>query len=172
MEQTSMEQTNSYRHVALHAVQEAGVPGLLGRNPSGAVVLERIAYSAGATRWYYLRDATQLAAVADLLSSSSCVSFYFDGRLAVGPWTRAVMGEIVHAVRLDGDALVGQLIPDEIEIDMNIVSSVSELGEFAGTLPLGATVIYGRFPGRDNDGERAVTLDLPDRDGLVRQHPH
>jgi hypothetical protein len=28
------------------------------------------------------------------------------------------------------------------------------------------------YPGRDNDGESAITLDLPDADGVVRRHPH
>jgi hypothetical protein len=32
--------------------------------------------------------------------------------------------------------------------------------------------MFGAFPGRDDDGERALTLPLPDADGVVRPHPH
>jgi hypothetical protein len=31
---------------------------------------------------------------------------------------------------------------------------------------------YGSFPGQDNDGVHAVTLQLPDEDGALRPHPH
>jgi hypothetical protein len=31
---------------------------------------------------------------------------------------------------------------------------------------------FGPFPARDNDGQSAITLVLPDKDGVVRQHPH
>jgi hypothetical protein len=72
----------------------------------------------------------------------------------------------------DGDAVIGRLGDDQLEINVEFVASPAELEEYASELPSGAEVIYGRFPGRDNDGLRAVTIDLPDRDGVVRPHPH
>jgi hypothetical protein len=33
-------------------------------------------------------------------------------------------------------------------------------------------VFYGATPDRENDGTHAVTVTLPDADGIVRPHPH
>jgi hypothetical protein len=54
---------------------------LLVRHPTGAVVLERIARGAGATRWYSLRDPEKLHALAERLTPGSSLSFYFDDRV-------------------------------------------------------------------------------------------
>lgn len=52
-----------------------------------------------------------------------------------------------------------------------VVANVAvECDVFAQGLAVGTVVFFGPFRSRGNDAERAVTLDLPDRDGVVRAH--
>lgn len=46
-----------------------------------AIVLERIACGAGATRWYFCRNEDALRAIETELSPGSVVSFFFDERI-------------------------------------------------------------------------------------------
>lgn len=157
--------------IALRAIEATAVPELLGR-PNGAVVLERIARGAGATRWYRLRDFEQLRSLTKRLSPGSSVSFYFDDRVRAQEYGGEVREGILRIAESDGDAVVGTLKADAIELDVEFIAGPSELEEYAESLTPGARVFYGPFPARDNDGEFAVTFDLPDSDGIVRQHPH
>jgi hypothetical protein len=59
-----------------------------------------------------------------------------------------------------------------IEIDVEFIAGDEELRDFAAGLASRARVVYGRFPAADDDGVRAITFDLPDRDGIFRPHPH
>jgi hypothetical protein len=161
-----------FRAVALDALRATAAPQLVVDAPAGAVVLERIARGAGATRWFRVGDERDLEQLAGRLSPGSAVSFYFDGRLASRVYDLSVGRRLLAIAAQDGDAVIGRLGDDQFEINVEFVSGPAELEEYASELPSGAEVIYGRFPGRDNDGLRAVTIDLPDRDGVVRPHPH
>jgi hypothetical protein len=112
-----------------------------------------------------------LEQLAGRLSPGSSVSFYFDGRLASSVYDSSVGRALLAIAVQDGDAVIGRLGDDQFEINVDFVASPAELEEYASELPSGAEVIYGRFPARDNDGLRAVTIDVPDRDGVVRPHP-
>jgi hypothetical protein len=72
----------------------------------------------------------------------------------------------------DHDAVGGTLSGARIEVDVEFIAGPRDLAEYAEGLTPGTRAFYGPFPARDNDGEFAVTLDLPDSDGIVRQHPH
>jgi hypothetical protein len=153
-------------------LSDSSIPALLAGAPADVVVLERIARGAGATRWFVLHDPEELGVLVSRLSPGSSVSFYFDGRLAASRYDLSVRSELLAIAELDGDAVIGRLGGDQIELDVEFVAGPTELAEYESQLLPGATVIYGRFPARDNDGARAVTVDLPDRDGVVRPHPH
>jgi len=158
--------------LALTEIQNRFVPRLLVENAGGAVVLERIARGAGGTRWYLLPDPRDLNSLAGNLSPGSRVSFYFDGRLALRKYDDTVATEILEIVKVDGEAVIATPGAEHIEMEVEFIAGEDELRDFAAVLPRGASVVYGRFPADDDDGVRAVTLDLPDRDGIVRPHPH
>jgi hypothetical protein len=61
---------------------------------------------------------------------------------------------------------------NEIEIDVEVITGQSQLLELTSTFDLGTRVFYGVFPARDNDGVDAISVVLPDRDGVVWPHPH
>jgi len=100
------------------------------------------------------------------------VSFYFDGRLDWHAYDATIAQTILAIAERDGDAIVGKLAADGISVEVDYVASEADLNEFAETLRSGQEVLVGAFPARDNDGQLAITVDLPDRDGIVRPHPH
>lgn len=161
-----------YPILALRAVTKAGVPTLLAGGSPYVVALERLARSAGATNWYVLNDIRQLDDLAARLSPGSTLSFYFDGRLAARDYDSNVANEILGIARRDRDAVVGKLSADGLTLQVDFIANQSELEEFTHGLAPGTRIFYGAFPGRDNDGVGAVTIDLPDADGVVRRHPH
>jgi hypothetical protein len=139
---------------------------------SRAVVLERKARAAGQTRWFYCADQDHLDAVESELSPGSAVSFYFDQRIkseVYSPQINVAMNELL--VRY-GEVLVGVISKNEIEIAVEVITGQGELLELTSAFNLGARVFYGVFPARDNDGVNAISVVLPDRDGVVRPHPH
>lgn len=160
-----------YPTLALSAIEAAGVPRLLTRQHT-AIVLERLARAAGSTNWYFVDDPPELEDLAKRLRPGSSLSFYFDGRLAARPYDSEVAQQILEIARRDRDAVVGRLCADGMTIEVDFVASKSELDDFVQNLEPGELIFYGPFPARDNDGERAVTIALPDRDGVVRPHPH
>jgi hypothetical protein len=141
---------------------------------SGAEILvyERIARGGGATRWFVATDAGQLRDVAGRLRPGSCVSFYRDGRIRRAPYSDEVEIELIEYIVRDRDALLGWRLPGTPELHMEVVSAPMELSEFEVEAIAQGEVFYGASPGRDNDGVNAVTVLLPDADGVVRPHPH
>lgn len=165
-----MKDVVAFAELVRAAVFATPVPSLLADRP--AVVLERIARSAGATRWYYAVTRGDLEQVCERLFPGSAVSFYFDGRIELRPWDDDTEMLVLDLITATGDAVVGSWDPDDVEIGADFVAGANELGDFAdGLVPLTA-VFVGAFPTRDNDGADAVTIMLPDRDGVTRPHPH
>jgi hypothetical protein len=138
-----------------------------------AVILERIAAGGGATNWYYCPDETQLEAVAALMRAGSRVSFYFDNRIAHAPYSDEIRSNILEIIpeRARGP-LAGALMEDRLRINMIIDIELAELEEYDWELASAPYVFYGQYPGSENDGVNAVTLVLPDEDGVVRAHPY
>ena len=137
-----------------------------------AVVLERIARGGGATRWYYCSSKSCLALIEAKFSPGSVVSFYFDERIRQAVCSPEVRAAIERVIVQDREAVVGILGEDGLGIDVEIMSGPNELAEFLLNIKPATQVFYGAFPARDNDGEKAITLTLPDIDGMVRAHPH
>jgi hypothetical protein len=159
-----------YASLALRAIEATAVPRLAGEH--AAVVLERLARGGGATRWFFIKGSEELIALADRLAPGSSLSFYFDDRIALKPFGPEIAEEILRVVAKDGDAVVGRLAPDGLEIAVDFVAGRSDLQVISTSLGPGENVFFGRFPARESDSVYAVTLDLPDMDGVVRSHPH
>jgi hypothetical protein len=68
--------------------------------------------------------------------------------------------------------VVGQVGIDGVELEVDFVGGPDELVEYAATLGSASRVYVGPFPGRDNDGRHAITVVLPDADGVTRAHPY
>ena len=165
-----MDDQSQYATLALGAIDRTAVRDLLARH--GAIVLERLARGGGATRWYLIQYVEQLDLLAKELAPGSSVSFYFDGRIEAGPIDDSVVERILQIAAVDGEAVVGRLLPDGVEIAVEFVAGRRDLDEFVQSSAPGETLYFGAFPARDNDSVNAVTLDLPDRDGVVPAHPH
>jgi hypothetical protein len=136
-----------------------------------AVVLERIARAAGSTRWYRCRDCATLEALEPLLRSGSVVSFYFDGRIKNSPSAGEVSAAVQTIIERTGEAVFGLLDTDGIQIKDSLVCSSEDLAESMEDAECATEFFYGEFPYPDDDGLNAVTLRLPDSDGVVRMHP-
>ena len=137
-----------------------------------AVVLERPKHGGGATDWYFCQSEPQLRDVENALSPGSVVSFYFDNRIerqAYSPSLRPTLEEIIADT---GDVVLGFLQDDGLHLSLEVVDNPLELGEFLSSVDDGTEVFFGAFPARDDDGVHAVTLVLPDEDGVVRAYPH
>jgi len=166
-----MAKTNGEFSAIVHTVLEkTPVRELLGSGD--AVVLERIARGGGATAWYYCRTGRELDAIEGRLSPGSVTSFYFDARIRRARYSPQFVTDVESIIVKAGDAFVGALGEDGIEINAEIVVSRDDLMETMSTIPRSSELFYGAFPARDNDGAAAVTVTLPDRDGVVRAHPH
>jgi hypothetical protein len=137
-----------------------------------AIVLERIAYGGGATNWYHCRDLADLASIERWLRAGSVVSFYFDDRLR---WSDD-RAEIEEAARrwLDttGSCVLAAPAEHGCRLDARDAADYEDVQEMIADLAPGSRVVCGPFPARDNDGVHAVTLQVPDADGVVRPHPH
>ena len=136
-----------------------------------AVVVERFARG-GATRWYYVDASRHLARLAGMLRPGSAVSFYFDGRIANRSIDDSLVDVILDLVDAHGEAVIGVLSRDGLEIDVDFVAGLNDLTQFLGGTADRSEVFVGAFPARENDGLNVVTIDLPDVDGIVRRHPH
>ena len=128
---------------------------------TGAVILERVAKGGGATRWYYCPDKSQLGAVEERLSPGSAVSFYFDGRIKSAIYSPEVKSKIEGIIIDESEAVLGRLRDDGLQIEVQLVSNIDEIDDFASTINPTSRVFYGAFPGRDSDGVRAITVVLP-----------
>jgi len=100
------------------------------------------------------------------------VSFYFDGRIQRAPYSPDLLPRVEHLISKDVDIVVGVLALDHVSIDVDFLSSPEEVAERLSNLDCMSTIFFGFFPARNNDGVTAVTIDLPDSDGVVRPHPH
>lgn len=138
-----------------------------------AVILERIAAGGGATNWFFCLDENSLRVIEKKLRPGSATSFYFDGRIRRMTYPPEPSSVLVdEIIRSTGDCVVGSLSKDGVCIDSDIVTSVNEFVEFLSCVTPPSTLFIGAFPARDNDGENAVSVILPDTDGIVRSHPH
>jgi hypothetical protein len=158
-------------------IVDSPVPQLL--TSRGAIVFERIARGGGATTWYRCPDPARLTTLSAHLRPGSVISFYFDDRITHCRYTAEVRERMLELMRQlrdvpgeTGEIVVGHLDPDELHITVDYSGSPEELDEFTQTLEPHPWIYYGRIPGRDNDGTNAVTLALPDLDGITRAHPH
>jgi hypothetical protein len=163
--------TDLYRDSVQRAL--AATPVARNLATSRAVVLERIACGGGATSWYHCTDEASLHEIARRLLPGSAVSFYFDGRLgalASAGGARSRAAEVLVAV--GEEIVVGALADDGLAIEVDFPSSAAEVDEFLSEHASARLYFVGEFPGRDDDGTHAVTVTIPDGDGVVRPHPH
>jgi hypothetical protein len=170
-------QDTLHREHVRSAIRHAGVATRLAvRN---AVALERLAF--GGALWYWCEDLESLNILEGRIRSGSVVSFYFDARIGdmhLGS-DAASRNELISklAVYLQAkdsefrEALVGILESDGLSIYVQYMTRSSEIEELVASLPDGHT-FYGTFPDRSNDGIDAITLTVPDEDGVVRNYPH
>ncbi|MFD6159751.1 hypothetical protein ACFWF7_41075 [Nocardia sp. NPDC060256] len=136
------------------------------------VALERIPHAAGATNWYRAESRADLVKIVHALRPGSLVSFYFDKRIPRGPYVEKVRTELLEFITRDGDALIGWPAADGVRIDMAIVGGPRDIDEEVSDSESDEDVFYGAYPGRDDDGVNAITVTLPDADGVTRRHPY
>ncbi len=153
-------------------IDETPVRSLIDTATDGVVVLERIARGGGETRWFFIESTPELDVLIERLAPGSVVTFYFDGRIARIHADARLTEELLSTIEDTGDVMVGLLGPDSCTIEMESIGGPLGLAEFMETLGTASTIFAGPFPARDNDGENAVTVAVPDADGVIRDHPH
>jgi hypothetical protein len=163
--------TEEFLDSVRRALAATPVARLLEMRP--AVVLDRIAFGAGATDWYHCPDQASLREIAQLLGPGSVVSFYFDGRIRALNSVDDARSRAAEVLAAAGEEIVvGALADDGLAIELDFPSGPTEVDEFLAEHASARHFFVGEFPGRDDDGVDAVTLTIPDLDGVVRAHPH
>jgi hypothetical protein len=148
--------------------------GVFERAETPAIVLERIAYGAGSTIWYCVRGTQLWTALTNRLRPRSLVSFYFDERIAKTVYDTSARTALETWWTRDGDAVLLTLVPNDIELDYWTIGGDTDLDDLEadGDLKPGDEIYIGPYPARDNDGTNAITVVLPDEDGVVRRHAY
>lgn len=136
------------------------------------IVLERVARAAGQTNWFSCRNSNDFIEVGRKFLPGSCVSVYFDGRIARHRYDEFVREAIIKIAAEEHDCVVGVRALDQFLLEIDFIGGLRELEEFEQTLGDLSEVYFGSFPGRDHDGESAVTLVVPDAHGVRRKHPY
>ncbi len=160
----------TFGEICLWVLSDSGIHALVESRPS--IVLERLARGGGATRWYHLPRQGDVAQIASRLSPGSSVSFYFDNRFA---WCRPgdpYEQRVRSVLATTGETVVAEVVDDDPELLLHLVAGEADLAELTTDLASNRSLFIGSFPMRDSDGIDAVTIDLPDRDGVIRHHPH
>jgi hypothetical protein len=81
----------------------------------------------------------------------------------------AIAGRVIDAGR---ECVIGALQQNGFEIAKDFVTQRSEVQEFISEHSITSLFFAGDYPAADNDGVAAVTLVVPDEDGIIRPHPH
>lgn len=115
-----------------------------------------------------------LTALCRRLRPGSWVSFYFDSRIAKVTFDASARAALQAWAQRDIDAVLLTIVPDDFELDYWTIGGEQDLADLEsdGDLNAGEEVYIGRYPGPDNDGTNAITIVLPDEDGVVRNHPY
>ncbi len=158
-----------YRALVRAAIEATPILVRLAHRP--AIVLERIARGGGATGWYHCPDAAALEHVVARLSPGSVVSFYFNERIGMFRDAPALRERVAEVLARAGECVVAATTDERYVLAAEFACHVSELNEQLALHPV-PPWFAGPFPARDNDGADAITLTLPDADGVVRPHPH
>jgi hypothetical protein len=77
-----------------------------------------------------------------------------------------------HLLEQTGEVFVGVLGNNGVQLDMELMVGPIELEEVTKAVPRDSEIFFGVFPAPDNDGINAITVTIPDLDGVVRNHPH
>lgn len=136
------------------------------------IVLERVARAAGQTNWFSCCNSNEFIEVSKKFLPGSCVSVYFDRRIARNRYDESVREAILKIAAEEIDCVVGVCAVDQFRLEVDFIGGLGELEEFEQTLGDLSEVYFGSFPGRDHDGIRAVTLVVPDADGIVRKYSY
>nr|WTB29445.1 hypothetical protein OG781_07990 [Streptomyces sp. NBC_00830] len=136
------------------------------------IVLERVARAAGQTNWFICCNSNDFIEVSRKFQPGSCVSVYFDGRIARHRYDESVRAAIIRIAAEEHDCVVGVRAVDQFRLEVDFIGGLGELEECEQTLGDLSEVYFGSFPGRDHDGVSAVTLIVPDADGIKRKHPY
>lgn len=136
------------------------------------VILERLARSGGAAKWFLARCRSEIEQLFDALRGGSCVTFYFANYLHVETDNAAARQRMFEEITSHGELILGYPITGSVEFTVEIISGPSELSEFLMLRPEGALAVWGSWPPRANDGQNGITANLVDADGILRPHPH
>ncbi|MFE7707252.1 hypothetical protein ACFU6I_15900 [Streptomyces sp. NPDC057486] len=148
------------------------IGNLIDSSEHEAIALERVARAAGRTNWFSCRISVDFSELTRRFLPGSCVSVYLDGRIAWHRYDESVRESIIRIAAEEHDCVVGVRGVDQFSIEVDFIGGPAELDVYEQTLGNLSKVYYGSFPGRDDDGLNAVTLIVPDADGIRRDHPY
>lgn len=126
------------------------------------VVLERIAFGAGETRWYVTADPRQLETLLSGMALGSAVSCYFDERIKRSTWSMMTRAQVLDLAKSTGDCVVARASAGSNRLDAVLITGEDDLDEFLSDLGADADIYFGVFPARDDDGVDAVSWVVAD----------
>ena len=137
-----------------------------------AIILERVARGGGETHWFVCKSAADLDAIVRRLRPGSALTFYFDNRLRIESAGDSLSTRIAEEFHRHRNCVVGLVSDGELEVAVEFLETPEELQECVRSMQVGTNVFYGAFPRWDDDYDNAITVYLPDEDGITRRHPH
>lgn len=129
---------------------------------SHCVILERVAWGAGQTRWYVAYDSNELEVILSGIARGSVISCYFDDRIRKSSWSISTRKEILDVVKATGDCVVAKPEVGTNILDVAFVAGENDIDEFFLEMTDGEVIFFGAFPARDDDGNDAVSWVVPD----------
>jgi hypothetical protein len=164
--------SDTFQSIAYEALRREGVIQLHEKND--VIVLERIAAGAGRTCWYFVSKESDLSGLVGHLSPGSFISFYFDKRFERVRYNSRARRAIERICVRHKEAVVAVRESGGAKLKVFFVAGLEDLDDLEreGDLLTGVEIFIGVYPGADNSGTDAVSLTLPDSDGVVRDHPY
>lgn len=70
------------------------------------------------------------------------------------------------------ELIVGLCLPGEVRCDVTLLDPSETLEDHFGTLESAALLFWGDWPTESPDDGDVITLELVDRNGVLRHYPH
>ena len=111
--------------------------------------------------------------VSAILRPGSVVSFYYGNQIRIGSYGDDVKRQIADKINVFGDCLVAvRSRAGSLALNPEFLTHTHEIAELDSELEIGTEVFFGPYPEKEDDKKRAITITMPDSDGVTRGHPH
>lgn len=139
------------------------------------LLLERWARGAGTRSWYMLQDTDDVESARRSVRPGSGLTAYFALDYLVGgaasPDVSSAAASLLAELGPNDELLALQRAEFAPALDVEYIESVEELTDWLKSVATDAVWIC-RYPDWLPDGDTALSAAVPDKDGVVRDHPY